>query len=620
MENTNTQIKFSIIMPTFNNAAYIRRAINSLLLQSYTGWELIIINDGSNDDTYDRINDLLEDSRLRYFESSQNEGLGAALNKGLSQAKYDYIAYLPSDDFYLKNHLEELAYSFQESPDIILAFSGMKYDRVDSLSYAQNTETNHIRPSYPMQLVQVAHKKTEDQWLTREEYVTDDLFLMFWSKLINKGRFNSTGKITCFWVGHPRQRHKMIAEKYGGCLNMYRSYYNIKNPVRIRLSKYKFTDEIETYKEFREPQQVNKQGLRILLVGELAYNPERIYALEKAGHDLYGLWVKEARYTFASVGPLPFGHVKDVPYQGWREIVASIKPDVIYALGNWDSIDIAYEVLNAGLDIPFVWHFKEGPLLCTSYGTWPELYELYSKADGRVFISEENKKWYELFCGPLDDSFILDLDLPIRNLFDKPFSRKLSEEDGEIHTVVTGRLVGINDKGMEKLAKQKIHLHVYSECAHDMRNSTFVPYSKIAPDYFHIHAHIPNDKWVEEFSKYDAGWLHSFESKNNGDLLSVTWDDLNMPARLYTLAAAGIPMIQQDNSGHIVSMQNIVKKYNIGIFYKDLENLGETLCDFELMKTLQKNMIACRDKFTYDYYINDLIDFFHTVIDKKKNK
>ena len=621
MDNSNNQVKFSVIMPTYNNAAFIRRAINSLLYQSYSSWELIIVNDGSNDDTYERIKDLLDDIRFRYIVNEENEGLGAALNKGISHAKYEYIAYLPADDFYYKDHLMSLSSKFKNNTNTVLAFSGMKFDHSDSLSYSAETETKNIRPLYPLQLVQTAHKKTNDKWLTREEYVTDDLFLMFWHKLLDKGSFDSTGQITSYWGSHPQQRHKLISEKYGGCLNMYRSYYKVKSPIRLRMSKYKFTDEVEAYKNFHQKCNVSEKGLKILLVGELAYNPERIYALEKAGHELYGLWIKDPRYTFAYVGPLPFGHVKDIGYDNeWKEKVQSIKPDIIYALGNWDSIDLAHEVMNAGLDIPFVWHFKEGPLFCTSYGAWPKLYELYTHADGRIFISEQNKSWYELFCGVLDCSFILDLDLPIKDLFDKPFSKKLSDTDQAIHTVVTGRLVGVDEKGMEKLAKQNIHLHLYSECAHDVRVGAYEVFQKNAPNHFHVHKHVSNDKWIEEFSKYDAGWLHSFDSKNNGDLLHATWDDLNMPARLYTLAAAGLPMIQKDNSGHIVSMQEIARKYDIGIFYKDIENLGEVLYNKDVMKKLQQNMINSREEFTFDYYVNDLIKFFHGLIDKKQKR
>lgn len=621
MGNDKTPMGFSVIMPTYNNAAFIRRAINSLLRQSYADWELIIVNDGSADDTYRRIEDLLDDTRISYLVNEKNEGLGYALNRGIGVAKFEYIAYLPADDFYYENHLKTLASKFQDHPNTVLVFSGMKYEYSDSLSYSDDTECRHIRSGYFLQLVQTAHRKVADKWLERNEYVTEDLFLMFWHKLLDKGNFNSTGKVTCLWTSHSRQRHKIIAEKYGGCLNTYRNYYKVDIPVKIRMSKYKFTDETKAYKQFHRQCEIAKNGLKILLLGELAYNPERIYALERAGHELYGLWIDDARYTFASVGPLPFGHVKEIfnDYH-WKERIAQVKPDIIYALGNWDSIELAHKVLNGGLDIPFVWHFKEGPLFCTGFGAWPKLYDLYTKADGRIFISEENRNWYELFCGTLNNSFIMDLDLPIKDWFEGEVSKKLSVVDGATHVVVTGRLVGVSEKDMEHLAKYNIHLHVYSECAHDLRNTLYKGYVNVAPNHFHFHNHVTNDKWVKEFSKYDAGWLHSFDSSNNGDLLCANWNDLNMPARIYTLAAAGLPMIQKDNTGHIVSMQHIARKHDVGVFYKDMDELGRKLSDRKLMRTLQDNMMACREQFTFDYHVNDLIEFFHQVITKKQKR
>ena len=52
MGGEEISIRFSVVMPTYNNAAFIRRAVNSLLRQSYPGWELIIVDDGSDDDTF----------------------------------------------------------------------------------------------------------------------------------------------------------------------------------------------------------------------------------------------------------------------------------------------------------------------------------------------------------------------------------------------------------------------------------------------------------------------------------------------------------------------------------------------------------------------------------------
>lgn len=154
-------------------------------------------------------------------------------------------------------------------------------------------------------MVQTAHKKTDERWLERSEWVTEDLFAMFWCKLTKSGTFGMTNKVSCYWTLHPAQRHCIIGEKYGGGINKYRSYYKIQSPVRMKVSKYKFIDEEKLYESFRKEQKACENPLKILILGELAYNPERIYALEQAGHILYGLWIQNPTYSFSTVGHLP---------------------------------------------------------------------------------------------------------------------------------------------------------------------------------------------------------------------------------------------------------------------------------------------------------------------------
>lgn len=125
---------FSVIMPTYNQASFIRRAILSLQQQTYSYWELIIINDGCTDEVETFIFDFLEDERITYIKNKVNQGLGYALNQGLDAAKYDYIAYLPSDDFYFENHLESIKKKFEESKDIALVYTGTRYDTRDTQS------------------------------------------------------------------------------------------------------------------------------------------------------------------------------------------------------------------------------------------------------------------------------------------------------------------------------------------------------------------------------------------------------------------------------------------------------------------------------------------------------
>ena len=171
----------------------------------------------------------------------------------------------------------------------------------------------------------------------------------------------------------------------------------------------------------------------------------------------------------------------------------------------------------------------------------------------------------------------MDLDSPKKEYFQNNYSAKLSSCDGEIHTAVIGRMIGIDKKDIQFLADKRVHIHLYSENNHE-NNEIYTNFLlRSSADYFHVHPHISSEKWTEEFSKYDAGWLHCFDSSNSGDLLKTTWDDLNIPARLYTLMAAGIPSIQKENEGHIVAMYDMVRKEDAGVFYKNLDELVSKL-------------------------------------------
>ena len=100
MEN---KILFSIIIPTYNRASLIKETINSVLLQDYPNFEIIIVDDGSTDDT-ENIVKSIEDSRINYHKKTNAER-GAARNFGIKLAKGEYITFLDSDDILYVNHL-----------------------------------------------------------------------------------------------------------------------------------------------------------------------------------------------------------------------------------------------------------------------------------------------------------------------------------------------------------------------------------------------------------------------------------------------------------------------------------------------------------------------------------
>src|SRR5215210_4491543 len=114
-------------MPTFKQARFLRRAINSLLTQSLTDWELIVVDDGSPDDTQALLAPFLDDRRIRGIRFDTNQGLGRALNAGLDASTGDLIAYLPSDDVWYQDHLASMTDFFAAQPELVLAYSGIRY-------------------------------------------------------------------------------------------------------------------------------------------------------------------------------------------------------------------------------------------------------------------------------------------------------------------------------------------------------------------------------------------------------------------------------------------------------------------------------------------------------------
>lgn len=111
---------FSIIIPTFNRARIISRAIESVLAQDFDDWEMIVIDDGSTDNTGDVVR-VFSDIDLRInYHYSENQGAAAARNLGCTFASGKYFTFLDSDDEYLPRHLSLRAEMISAEPPIEL--------------------------------------------------------------------------------------------------------------------------------------------------------------------------------------------------------------------------------------------------------------------------------------------------------------------------------------------------------------------------------------------------------------------------------------------------------------------------------------------------------------------
>ena len=280
----------------------------------------------------------------------------------------------------------------------------------------------------------------------------------------------------------------------------------------------------------------------------------------------------------------------------------------------------AHQVLIENPGIPFVWHFKEGPFDCIANGTWSQLLDLYTHADGQIFCNAETRDWFNTVSPGIvheDSSLLLDGDLPKREWFTGKPSQLLSAIDGDVHMVMAGGIVGLQPSVVGQLAQHNIHLHCYGDFYRKLAGPWIEEVQRLAPEHLHLHSQVSQEQWVSEFSQYDAGWLHIFKSTNAGDMARVDWPDLNYPARLATLASAGVPSVQYDNSDSIVAMQSLTLTQNIGMVYQDVEHLAQQLHNKEYMMSLRENVWKQREQFTFDYHADRLVEFFCSVIKKR---
>ena len=101
-------LKSSVIIPTYNRAQVIQRAVDSVLSQTFRDFELLIIDDGSTDDSLNVLQSLAHNDKRMRVVTQSNQGAGPARNRGLDIARGEYIAFLDADDTWDVKNIEKL--------------------------------------------------------------------------------------------------------------------------------------------------------------------------------------------------------------------------------------------------------------------------------------------------------------------------------------------------------------------------------------------------------------------------------------------------------------------------------------------------------------------------------
>jgi len=162
--------KVSIIIPTYNYKKYIGNAVDSVLNQSFKDFEIIVVDDGSNDDTKEFIQKQYSHEVRYYYQ--ENKGPGAARNLGLEYTRGEHIVFLDADDFFLPQNLEIKITLLDQNPEISWAFS-------DVIFQDENGNLMHRGSDY---FHSVYYGK---------EFPPDDIFF----SLLKNGNFISTASL-----------------------------------------------------------------------------------------------------------------------------------------------------------------------------------------------------------------------------------------------------------------------------------------------------------------------------------------------------------------------------------------------------------------------------------------
>lgn len=134
--------KFTIITPTFNREDLVQTTIKSIINQTFTDWELLVVDDGSTDNTEKIIQPFLKDERIKYIRKT-NSGQADSLNKGSTHATGQFLTFLDSDDEAYPNWLEVVNNNIKEDTSVVsvaamrkLIDGKMIYENIDTFNFS----------------------------------------------------------------------------------------------------------------------------------------------------------------------------------------------------------------------------------------------------------------------------------------------------------------------------------------------------------------------------------------------------------------------------------------------------------------------------------------------------
>ena len=182
----------SVVMPAYNAMRYIETAVRSVMAQTYTDWELIVVDDGSSDDTCGVVRSLMaEDPRIQLVQNPENRGVSHTRNRGLDLCRGDYVALLDCDDVWLPEKLEkQLALAAESGADVLYCSYGIVdeggHARCDDFIVPpQITYRETLSHSVISCSTALLSRRVVDAYRFRTDYYHEDLVL--WLEILRDG-------------------------------------------------------------------------------------------------------------------------------------------------------------------------------------------------------------------------------------------------------------------------------------------------------------------------------------------------------------------------------------------------------------------------------------------------
>jgi len=244
MDKTN--LLFSIVIPAYNRAKFLPRAINSVLKQDVSNWELIIVDDGSTDET-GKIAKQYNDRRIKYVYQ-ENKGEAGARNTGIKNAKATYICFLDSDDEYLEHHLKILQTYILEYNYPVFYIHTLGYKNKNGQSFKSVLDENkfnniNIGENPEVNCVCIHRKILEKHKFNETFKMHPDAEL--WARIAKEYPIKTIPEYTAITYIHENNISKGSVSMYYEMLKTYNHMFNDPGSIHYYLPKAKKKDRYE---------------------------------------------------------------------------------------------------------------------------------------------------------------------------------------------------------------------------------------------------------------------------------------------------------------------------------------------------------------------------------------